>query len=68
MQRKRTPRTGRDKLVGVKITPWDRGEWGVIEHYRDEGGDRYFGRPLRIDKRAPAPSVKQRRRKAPEPA
>jgi hypothetical protein len=66
MQRKRKPRAGQDKLVGLKITPWDRGQCGVIDHY-DEAGDRYFGRPLDIDKRPPAASVK-RRRKASVPA
>jgi hypothetical protein len=67
MQRKRKPRPGRDKLVGVKITPGTVGNGAVIEHCRDEDGDRFFGRPLGIDKRPPASSVK-RSRKASVPA
>jgi hypothetical protein len=62
MQRKRKPRAGRDKLGGGRITPWDRGECRVIDHCRDEDGDGFFGRPLGIDKRPPAASVKRRRK------
>jgi hypothetical protein len=60
-------RPGPDKLVCVKITRWGPGEWGVHEHYRDENGDWFHGRPLRIEKKPPAASV-NRRRKALVPA
>jgi hypothetical protein len=44
-------RPSRDKLVGVNIVPWERGEWAVHEHYRDENGDWFHMHPLRIDKK-----------------
>jgi hypothetical protein len=58
----RRQRPARDKLVDVKIIPWERGEWGVREQYRDEQGDWFYCRPLREDKKPPAASVKRRRK------
>jgi hypothetical protein len=55
-------RPARHKLIGTKIIHCELGEWGVVEHYRDEDGDWFHARPLGIDKNPPAASVKRRRK------
>jgi hypothetical protein len=63
----RRQRPAKDKLVNVAVVPWERGQWGVREHYRNKDGDWFRYRPLNGEKKPPAASVK-RRRKVSEPA